>query len=116
MPEEQVKQITIDMTPTWEGVAPILIAALEKGSEEGRSSARKEVKRMAKLVDMLGGVIEERDDLLAALENLLNAVRSNHEGGKPRTQDEIFALAWAPAAALVSKIRGEKKEIGYGHL
>lgn len=42
---------TIDMTPTWVGVLPMLLAAYENGSAKGRAIALEELQRMAKLAD-----------------------------------------------------------------
>jgi hypothetical protein len=41
----------IDLTPTWSEVLPIFIACLENGTEKGKTSARAELLRMAKLAD-----------------------------------------------------------------
>jgi len=41
----------IDMTPTWEGILPILIAGIENGTFESRKTAIEELMRMAKLAD-----------------------------------------------------------------
>lgn len=43
---------TIDMTPTWRGVLPLLLAALEDGTETGKAMAREEFKRMADAADL----------------------------------------------------------------
>jgi hypothetical protein len=50
---------TIDLTPTWCGVMPILIGVLESGTEVGKKSAREELYRMASIMD---GVVT--DELL----------------------------------------------------
>lgn len=42
---------TIDLTPTWAAVLPILLAAVEDGTAEGRKIAREELARMAGLAD-----------------------------------------------------------------
>lgn len=42
---------TIDMTPTWEGVLPIFLAALEDASSKGKQIARGELLRMAQAAD-----------------------------------------------------------------
>jgi hypothetical protein len=47
----QQQPATIDLTPTWQGVLPILIAALEDGTKEGKKLAREELRRMAKAAD-----------------------------------------------------------------
>lgn len=43
---------TINLTPTWAGVLPILIAALEDGTDEGRKLAKLELASMAKAADL----------------------------------------------------------------
>ncbi len=42
---------TIDLTPTWSGVLPVLLAALTEGTEEGRRLAKIELARMARIAD-----------------------------------------------------------------
>lgn len=51
---------TIDCTPTWAWAAKVYILALENGTGEGKDSARKEIMRMAELLDKL---IEERKQI-----------------------------------------------------
>lgn len=41
----------VDVTPTWRGVLPALVAALEDGTAEGRRIAREELARMAEAAD-----------------------------------------------------------------
>ena len=43
---------TIDITPTWEAVLPLLLAAFEDGTPEGRRMAREELRRMASIADL----------------------------------------------------------------
>jgi hypothetical protein len=45
------KMKTIDITPTWSGVLPLLLAALEDGGFEARNAAMAELCRMAALAD-----------------------------------------------------------------
>jgi hypothetical protein len=42
---------SINLTPTWEGILPALLAVLEDGTETGKKLAREELKRMAKIAD-----------------------------------------------------------------
>jgi len=42
---------TIDLTPTWAAVLPLLIAGLENGTATGRKIAREELQRMAAMAD-----------------------------------------------------------------
>jgi hypothetical protein len=42
---------TVDITPSWQAVMRILIAALEDGTPKGKAAAKEELFRLAKLVD-----------------------------------------------------------------
>ena len=42
---------TIDATPTWENVLPLLMTCYEDGNARGRNFAYEELTRMAKLAD-----------------------------------------------------------------
>ncbi|CAB4198812.1 hypothetical protein UFOVP1324_39 [uncultured Caudovirales phage] len=42
---------TVDCAPTWASILPVLMAALEYGTPAGKSMARTELERMAKLAD-----------------------------------------------------------------
>lgn len=42
---------TIDMTPTWLGVLPLFLAAIENGTDAAKTAARQELTRMAKIAD-----------------------------------------------------------------
>ena len=55
MADKKVTVGTIDVTPAWTGVLPMLIAALENGSEVGRKIAREELARMARAADLYNG-------------------------------------------------------------
>ena len=46
------KHTTIDCTPTWAAILPILLLALEQGTEAGKSAAREELTRMAAIADL----------------------------------------------------------------
>lgn len=41
----------VDLTPTWQEAATVLMAVLEEGTAEGKREARAELLRMAKLAD-----------------------------------------------------------------
>ena len=52
MPKEEEKKVEyIDLTPTWEGIVPILLQILEYGDEKGKDFPIGEIKRMAKIAD-----------------------------------------------------------------
>jgi hypothetical protein len=43
--------MTIDLTPTWVGILPALLAVIESGTPEGRRDAIKELRNMARAAD-----------------------------------------------------------------
>ncbi len=47
--------VMIDLTPTWQGILPLLLAALEDGTDQGKQIAREELQRMAKAADAANG-------------------------------------------------------------
>jgi hypothetical protein len=51
--ENAQEVIYIEATPTWEGVMPILFAALESGTDEGKRIAREELMKLARKVDSI---------------------------------------------------------------
>jgi len=42
---------TIDCTPTWEGILPILVTGLLDGNDTAKQIAKEELRRMAQLAD-----------------------------------------------------------------
>jgi hypothetical protein len=44
-------QRTIDMTPTWHGILPMLLTGWTDGNATGRKIALEELQRMARLAD-----------------------------------------------------------------
>lgn len=44
---------TINLTPTWEAVMPIIFEVLENGNDEGKREIREELLRLAKEMDKL---------------------------------------------------------------
>lgn len=48
---EKTKIGTIDLTPTWSGILPTLIALMVDGNEKGRITALGELQKMAQLAD-----------------------------------------------------------------
>lgn len=61
MSGEAKKVETIDFTPTWQAVLPIMIAAIENGTFEGRKLAIAELNRMASLADRYVAEHKEQD-------------------------------------------------------
>ncbi len=53
MSNEKIKKLvrTIDCTPTWSALVPMLIAGLIDGSPTSQQIAREELQRMASLAD-----------------------------------------------------------------
>lgn len=46
-----MEKMVIDMTPTWSGILPALLASVEDGTPEGRKIAIDELERMARIAD-----------------------------------------------------------------
>lgn len=51
MTEAKRKVGTVDMTPTWRGLMPALVAAIENGTPAGRQIAIDELNRLANFAD-----------------------------------------------------------------
>lgn len=49
---------TIDATPTWAAILPILILGIESGNETGRATAKAELLRMAEAADKFNASIK----------------------------------------------------------
>lgn len=45
------KPKTIDMTPTWRAIVPVIVAALQNGTPQGQKIALEELLRMADVAD-----------------------------------------------------------------
>lgn len=43
---------TVDITPTWSAILPLLIMALTDGQHDAQAVAKEELERMAKLADI----------------------------------------------------------------
>ena len=56
---------TIDMTPTWEGVLPVLVMTLQrtKNDPEATDIAQKELTKMAKLADKWVAHVKETESV-----------------------------------------------------
>jgi hypothetical protein len=61
----KTKAATIDLTPTWKAVLPIMIAALVDGTDEGKRLAKIELNRMADLADAY--VAEHKENIREAV-------------------------------------------------
>lgn len=51
----------IDLTPTWKGAMPVIIAALEDGTEAGKVHARAELMRAAAILDNMNAGLPGKD-------------------------------------------------------
>jgi hypothetical protein len=57
---EMKKQIgTVDLTPTWSEILPMLLLAIEDGNATGKQVAREELARMAGIADKYVSYIRE---------------------------------------------------------
>jgi len=48
-----MKQKTIDLTPSWRGIANTCIMLLEVGHDDARQTAKAEIRKMASILDNL---------------------------------------------------------------
>lgn len=99
---------TIDLTPSWAGVMPVLLACLEDGTEEGKKIARKELTRLASLMDSMnerGRTLRGLIDTANKLDKRLDDPRGDGSGddAQPPTGDdynELRSIVGMIAAAL----------------
>jgi tryptophanase len=52
---------TIDVTPTWESILPILLMTIENGTSRGRKVAIEELTRMAQIADKYVALSKEEE-------------------------------------------------------
>lgn len=91
---------TIDLTPTWAGLLPALLAAVSDGTAEGRQIAMEELKRMAGAADRWN---ENAGKMVAALNR---AVVTIEKGERNSSVDEWNATLDACHAAIMSATKG----------
>lgn len=72
-------KFTIDLTPTWEGMMPAIIAVLQNGSAKGQAIAIEELMKLAKSVDAMNATTRAE---LAAKENHTAPVSNMIKEGK----------------------------------
>lgn len=84
-----------DLTPTWSGVMPALIAAVEDGTAQGQQMARNELYRLAQTLDSVGvmlGSVKRYSKHLSAehraptgddYNELLRLLGIEHDGATP---------------------------------
>lgn len=79
------EQKTIDLTPSWEATAEILILVLDNGTEEGKRLAKEEIRNMAKAADRALALAKEYNGLLVKVkeqgEQILNAWKPKEGNG-----------------------------------
>lgn len=80
---------SIDVTPTWRGIMPGLVAVLESGTAEGRAMARAELFRLADMVDAANAGTGERQSLDALAEE---AAKDTAAGGVGRRRSLSAAV------------------------
>ena len=53
---------SIDMTPSWKGIMPAIIAMLEDGTDTGKTIAKAELMRMADILDRMIEISKKAED------------------------------------------------------
>ena len=71
-----VEKVTIDCTPTWEGMLRYYFAVLEDGNNEGKKVAREEFKRMAQAADSFNEVFKPNEQKEVLTEQTLAKIKS----------------------------------------
>lgn len=59
---------TIDLTPSWGAILPALVAVIQDGTQEGKTAAMHELRRMARAADRWNEIAPQLVDTLEALE------------------------------------------------
>lgn len=106
---------SIDMTPTWQGVMPMLLAALEDGTPKGKTEARAEITRLAGLADRANVTLAQQDTQLGEFATILQEIcrereplRENSDGPKlPNGR----TLGFGALDALAEYLGGDPVEI-----
>jgi hypothetical protein len=62
LPKEAPAIRTVDITPTWASILPVIELALRDGTPDGRAIARAELKRLARIADELVPALAEALD------------------------------------------------------
>lgn len=89
---------TIDMTPTWAGLLPALLALAESSTAAGKKTAREEFARMAKAADQWNANAAALVELVKAARNMAAEVSPQSTGLAPHV--DALRDALAPFAAL----------------
>jgi len=84
---------SIDLTPTWEGILPLLLTGYAEGTPEGQRLAREELSRLARIADANADVTE-RSAIAVALALLADAIEGGNDHLFPEmTPEQIHLLA-----------------------
>lgn len=82
---------SIDMTPTWQGVMPMLLAAVRDGTPKGRHEASAEINRLAGLADRANVTLAQQDKQLGEFATVLQEIcrervplREQDKAGEPK--------------------------------
>ena len=57
-----MKEETIDICPSWRGMANTCILLLEVGNEDARQTAKAEIRRMGDILDVHSITLDEEED------------------------------------------------------
>ena len=57
-----MKEETINITPSWRGMANCCIMILEVGNEEAKQTAKAEIRRMGDILDVHSITLDEEED------------------------------------------------------
>lgn len=105
-PVEIFSDKTIDLSPTWESILPVLMVALVDGTEEGKRMARVELQRMAKVAGM--ATIEPKESTWSSADfvdivRVLSALADTINGYPERE----LVNGWKESARRVAAAIGE---------
>lgn len=90
---------TIDLTPTWAGLLPALLAAVTDGTAEGRQIAIEELERMAGAADRWNENATALVDLLSQARSALSDQLPSHTMRNDQRLDLIQSIDGAIAKA-----------------
>jgi|SRR5580693_1760594 hypothetical protein len=96
---------TIDATPTWEGILPLLLENAASKNEKVRTNTLEELKRMAQLADKYNQCdkksIEKAIDILSDLLGLMT--QEDEMGNTKMVFDPIYRVIHEKHNALLSQ-------------
>jgi len=83
------KKLTIDCTPTWEGILNWYLAVLEDGNREGKSIAKKELLRMAQAADSYNAWCKEVNDREISIDEISTSFSKTTIGEFLKNRNDI---------------------------